>query len=94
MFNRFWDSKSERELRIIAIFMAVVLSALMILFNIGNFRRYRKSLIETEKGQLLTIARTIGTGLSQDVELEMEKIDLTLTVWKTRTAIGCARSQT
>lgn len=78
MFNRFWDSKSERELRIIAIFMAVVLSALMILFNIGNFRRYRESLIETEKGQLLTIARTIGTGLSQDVELEMEKIDLSL----------------
>ena len=78
MLNRFWDSKSEKELRIIAVIMAVVLSALMILFNIGNFRRYRKSLIETEKGQLLTIARTIGTGLSQDVELEMEKIDLTL----------------
>lgn len=50
MFNRFWDSKSEKELRIIAVIMAVVLSALMILFNIGNFRRYRKSLIEKRKG--------------------------------------------
>ena len=46
--------------------------------DVSIYRRYRKSLIETEKGQLLTMARIIGSGLEQYVEQEIGKADLCL----------------
>lgn len=76
MFRNFWDTRSEKELRIITVIMAMILSAVMILGNVAVYNRYRANLIETEQGQLLTIARTIGTSLEQYIEQEMEKIDL------------------
>ena len=86
MFGKGIQHIGARGQRIITILSAVILSAAMILANIGIYNRYRDNLIETEKGQLLTIARTIGTSLEQYVTLEIEKADLMLailclTVW-------------
>ena len=76
MFGKLLKNRSEKELRIITVIIAVILSVAMILGNMGVYERYRKNLIETEQGQLLTIARTIGTSLEQYIEQEMDKIDL------------------
>ena len=78
MFGKGIQHIGARGQRIITILSAVILSAAMILANIGIYNRYRDNLIETEKGQLLTIARTIGTSLEQYVTLEIEKADLML----------------
>ena len=78
MTSQFRNVWSGRKMRIITVIAAVVLSAVMILANAGVYSRYRKNLIETEEGQLLTMARTIGRSLDQYITQEMEKIDLSL----------------
>ena len=76
MFKIFGKKYSEKELRIIALIIAMVLSGIMVAINMDVYRRYRANLIETEKSQLLTIARIIGRGLEQYVEQELDETDL------------------
>ena len=78
MTSQFWNARSGKEMRIITVITAVVLSAVMVLANAGIYSRYRKNLIETEESQLLTMARTIGRSLDQYITQEVEKIDLCL----------------
>ncbi len=76
MFKKFRKKYSEKELRIIAVIIAMVLSGVMVAANIGLYRGYRISLIESEKDELFTMARSIGRGLEQYVEQELNKTDL------------------
>ena len=76
MFKKFRKKYSEKELRIIAVIIAMVLSGVMVAANIGLYRSYRISLIESEKDELLAMARSIGRGLEQYVEQELNKTDL------------------
>ena len=76
MFSRINRKTSEKELRIIAFMIAMVLSGIMVAVNIGIYRSYRISIFESEQDELLTIARTIGRGLEQYVEQELDKTDL------------------
>lgn len=76
MFSRINRKTSEKELRIIAFMIAMVLSGIMVAVNIGIYRSYRISIFASEQDELLTIARTIGRGLEQYVEQELDKTDL------------------
>ena len=78
MTSQFRNNWSGMKMRIITVFTAVILSAVMILANAGIYSRYRENLIQTEQSQLLTMARTIGRSLDQYITQEMEKIDLIL----------------
>lgn len=71
---------TERQFAILTAAAAVLLSAVMIILNIGMYQRYRVNLIEAEKNELLTMARTTGTSLQQYMQKEMEWIDLCLDI--------------
>ena len=61
--------------------ICVILSALSLLIGILSYQRYRQQLIQTEQGQLLTVARIIGTSLQEYIEQEIQKIDLCFDVY-------------
>ena len=76
MFSTISRKFSEKELWGIAFMIAMILSGIMVAVNIGIYRSYRISIFESEQDELLTIARTIGRGLEQYVEQELDKTDL------------------
>lgn len=71
---------TEKQFAILTAAAAVLLSVIMIMLNVGMYQRYRRNLIEAEKKELLTMARTTGTSLQQHMQKEMEWIDLCLDI--------------
>ena len=54
----------------------LVLSALLCIVDVASYLYVRNRQIQMEQGQLLTMARTIGTGLYSYLDQELEKLDL------------------
>ncbi len=76
MTRRLWKARTDNQIRMTAAAAALIMSILMVVLNIAIYQRYRGTLIRTEQEELLTMARTIGTSLQQNMEQEMDKIDL------------------
>lgn len=53
----------------------LALSAIIFFADIISYRRYRSSLISSEQAELLTMARTVGTGLKSYLEQEIASVD-------------------
>ena len=54
----------------------LVLSLLLCVVDVASYRYVRDRQIQVEQGQLLTMARTIGTGLYSYLDQELDKLNL------------------
>ena len=59
----------------ILISAVLLLSILVISFDVRSYQAYRKNMIESEQKQLLMMAETVGGSLQYDIEQELQKID-------------------
>ena len=76
MIKRLLDSLNETQIRRLMALATVLLSVVMITVDAVSYDRYRKNLITTEQGQLLTIAQITAASLDRYLEQELKSIDL------------------
>lgn len=76
MIKRLLDNLNEMQIRCLMAVSMILLSMAMIAVDAISYDHYRKNLIATEQGQLLTIAQITAAGLDRYLEQELRTIDL------------------